>query len=157
MSFMQMQTLTLIRGLPGSGKSTLAYSLAAAERAGEDGDTERLVQIFEADDFFINTAGDYEFNPRLLSYAHAQCLSRAAFALKEGVRHVIVANTFTTWREVEPYHDLATAIGEDRVRVQTFVCRGKWENNHNVPEKTIERMRERWEEFGQEADWEALP
>lgn len=155
MSF--MQTLTLIRGLPGSGKSTLAYSLAAAEREGEDGDTERLVQIFEADDFFINAAGDYEFNPRLLAYAHAQCLARAAFALKEGVRHVIVANTFTQYREAKPYYKLAHDYGTTNVRMRVLVCRGKWENNHNVPEKTIERMRERWEEFGQEADWEALP
>lgn len=146
------QLLTLIRGLPGSGKTTLAYSLAAAEQGEEDENRERVVRVFEADDFFLDAAGDYKFDPRLLSYAHAYCLSQAAWALKEGVRHVIVANTFTQWREAKPYYKLVHDYGMENVRMRVIVCRNQWESVHNVPEKTIERMRERWEEFGQDVN-----
>ena len=46
-------TLYLIRGVPGSGKSTLAQTMLTSGMIND---------ILEADQFFINSNGEYEFN-----------------------------------------------------------------------------------------------
>src|SRR5690606_13531703 len=123
--------LVLIRGLPGSGKSTLAREYAA----------KGYVHV-EADDYFVGADGVYRFNPSGLPEAHAQCLSRAAAALKAG-RDCVVANTFSRRWEMSPYIDVANSLGAE---VTEITCTGNWPNVHDVPESTIARMRARWEE-----------
>lgn len=59
-----MATLVLIRGLPGSGKTTLAAGLSRV-----DGLTRRCA----ADDWMLDDAGHYKFDPSKLRAAHEAC------------------------------------------------------------------------------------
>ena len=95
----------------------------------------------EAQSYFAR-GGSYEFDPRKLAAAHADCLARAKIAIDDG-RSVVVANTFTRRWEMQPYLDLAADRG---IKVIELVAVGKWQNTHNVPSEAIERMRARWEE-----------
>ena len=124
--------LILIRGLPGSGKSTLAKAMSEATGW----------PVYEADQYFIQPDGGYIFDRTLLGKAHANCIFNALshLAINESV---IVANTFTTRRELQPYHDAAQQLG---ATVTEIVCTGPWRSIHDVPEDTIRKMRERWEE-----------
>src|SRR5690606_5521633 len=96
-----MHKLILIRGLPGSGKSTLARNLL-----------ERYTTFvwsfrhFEADQYFIAADGVYNFNPKLLKNAHTWCQCSTSYWLRNGAT-VIVSNTFTTLKEMQPYLDMA--------------------------------------------------
>lgn len=132
--------LVLIRGLPGSGKSTLAEALQ--EKAASRTD------IFEADDFFdvgnpVTGDWEYKFNPKLLGAAHDGCYSRAMQMLYNGV-NVIVANTFSTHRELNRYIDGVARSGLN-VRVHVVLCSGDFGSTHNVPQRAIQRMKDRWE------------
>ena len=57
-----MKTLILLRGLPGSGKSTLAKQLVNKDYAHK-----------EADMFFVDSEGNYKFEPSKIKDAHAWC------------------------------------------------------------------------------------
>lgn len=126
------QNLFIIRGLPGSGKSTLATALCNGDEYGVK---------MEADDYFIEN-GVYKFNKNKISDAHAWCQMMTEKNISDGY-NVYVANTFTTAWEVVPYRKIA-----DRTNSNIFImtCNGKFQNQHNVPDAAIERMRMRWEE-----------
>jgi len=117
--------LVLIRGLPGSGKSTMAKEMVA-----------NGFVHFEADMFFT-VDGTYAYNPVRIQEAHAWCQRMTRQALKEG-RRVVVSNTFTRLREMEPYQCMV-----DRIRVLE-AC-GRWQNTHGVPAEMVDRMAQRWE------------
>lgn len=127
-----MCKLTLIRGLPGSGKSTLAQRLAEASWSNSS--------HYEADQFFM-VDGVYKFDASKLAQAHATCLQRTDKDLEMG-RYVLVSNTFTTWREMLPYFELAKKYC---IIPQVILCQsGPYKSVHGVPEETIERMRQRF-------------
>lgn len=123
--------LILVRGLPGSGKSTLAKAL------GVTGATH-----VEADDFFIDAHGEYQFDAAQLGDAHIDAQRRTINALKKGM-DVVVANTFTRKIEMVPYLQIAAM---ENAEVVVFVAKGDWGSVHNVPEGVLRKMRERWEE-----------
>jgi predicted kinase len=125
--------LILIRGLPGSGKSTLAKKLCA-----EDGS---LLHV-EADDLFVNEKGEYEFRPALLKLAHKNCFRSAENRLWSREGGCVVANTFTTYKEIQPYMDLAARYYH---KVRIIECVGDYGSIHNVPKETIDRMKARWQ------------
>jgi len=120
--------LYLIRGLPGSGKSTLAQTLPAKH--------------IEADMYFVNRRGKYQFDPKKLPQAHAWCQQQARNLLREG-KSVVVSNTFVEHWEMKAYLDLAD---EFDAKVEVVVCRGEYENIHGVPAENIEKMRARWQD-----------
>lgn len=124
--------LTLIRGLPGSGKSTLAKQLC-----------EQMNAIhLEADMYFFNSLGDYQFDPAQLDKAHRWCRNRAFDYLNKGM-HVIVSNTFVRHWEMKPYLRFAQQYGID---VEILVCHGNYGSVHGVPNETINKMRQNWQD-----------
>lgn len=130
---MSAKSLTIIRGLPGSGKSTLAMSIAIATKA----------CVAEADDWMVDEAGNYAFDGSKLKWCHEQCLRQTRDLLQAGY-NVVVANTFTTFKEAAPYIELAVGNG---VQLNILTCTGEYGSIHNVPQATMEKMRARWEEF----------
>lgn len=124
--------LLIVRGLPGSGKSTFAKGMI--ERNAYD-------VMFEADDFFTDESGNYQYDASKIKDAHKQCFANVEKALKEGKR-VIVSNTFTRLWEMEPYVNLAKQID---VPVSITTCTGVFRNVHDVSDDTMQRMKDRFE------------
>lgn len=130
---MSIQTpkLILIRGLPGSGKSTLAKNMARTLG----------YQHYEADMYFTDSAGNYVFDREAVPAAHIWCMHKVDIALLSN-QSVIVSNTFVRKWEMEPYIHMAKVAGAELIILE---AKGDWENVHNVPQETIERMRKNWE------------
>ena len=129
-----MKKLFLLRGLPGSGKSTLAKSLSI----------ETTCHV-EADMFFINDKGEYNFDASKLKEAHEWCRKEAEEYMKPyGFNTVIVSNTFTQEWEMKPYYELAEKYG---YVVFSLVVENRHGgvNEHGVPEEALERMENRFE------------
>ncbi len=120
--------LVLIRGLPGSGKSTLAMKYK-----------EQGYDHFEADMFFVDEHGKYNYVADKVPDAHAWCLESTKKSLAEG-RKVVVSNTFVKLWEMEPYKKLG-------VEVEVITTTNEWQNTHNVPKEVIERMKAGWQEL----------
>ena len=126
-----MTTLTLIRGLPGSGKSTLAKMLVK-----QTGD-----KHFEADMFFTDEKGNYNWSADKITQAHAWCQESTRNFL-EWNYDVVVSNTFTTDKELKPYFDIALEFALTPVII---TMQNNFGNVHNVPVEAIDRMKNRFQ------------
>lgn len=128
-----MPRLILIRGLPGSGKSTLARTLTKAG-----------YYHYEADQFFeMAGSGTYTFDPAKLQAAHAWCLNAARYRVEWG-DPVVISNTFSRRWELQPYLDLAKEFDIQPLLIE---CKNQFQNIHNVPPETIQKMKDRWEDI----------
>ena len=123
--------LTLIRGLPGSAKSTLAKELLYCNPM--------TTVHFEADFWFMKDCV-YTFEAKDLWRAHAMCQNQTRYHLSNE-KNVIVANTFTTLEEMQPYLDMKYDS------IEIIKCVNDFGSIHNVPDHAIERMKERWEDI----------
>ena len=128
-----MKELFLLRGLPGSGKSTLAKMLV--------GDKDYCHK--EADMYFIDGDGNYQFDVTSLRDAHAWCQEEVEFLMKYEHK-VVVSNTFTQEWEMLPYYDLAKKY-EYRVHSLIVENRHGGVNEHGVPEDKLGLMKKRFE------------
>ena len=126
-----MTTLTLIRGWPGSGKSTLAKKLAR---------TTNDLHI-EADMYFIDANGNYNWTADKIAEAHAWCQRQTRRHL-ETRTNVYVSNTFTTHKELKPYFDIAL---EFDITPVIITMQNNFGNVHNVPEHVIQNMKNRFQ------------
>ncbi len=126
------KTLFLVRGLPNTGKTTVAKKMV------EEGLADAHL---EADQYF-ETRGGWRFDASQLGKAHKQCQFRAKSAMKAGL-NVVVSNTFSMQWELEPYRELAKQFGYIVVETTEYGVKG--DNGHNVPQKIIDNMIERWE------------
>lgn len=130
-----MKTLFLLRGLPGAGKSTLAQLLAPD------------YEIFEADKFWYqNSENEYKFDADRLHEAHQWCQNGVEDAMennKDTWFNLIVSNTLTTEKELKPYYELARKYD---YRVISLIVENRHEGKsiHNVPEETLQKMRNRF-------------
>lgn len=86
--------------------------------------------------------GDYKFDAGKLSYVHEKCQEFVKFYMEEG-NDIIVSNTFTTEKELQPYLDMAEEYGYTVVSLIVENRHGG-KSIHNVPETTMEKMRQRF-------------
>lgn len=154
-----MKRLVIMRGLPGSGKSTEGRKLALAHM--ESGG--QTVAICSTDSFFMKD-GEYVFDANMLGEYHGLNQYKANQYMSMGVELVIVDNTNTTHKEMEPYKYSASnylyevveiLVGKDKLfpepeyfSPQTYanyidLCVNR--NSHGVPKEAIERMARRFE------------
>lgn len=122
--------LYIVRGVPGSGKSTFARQLTS--------------NVFEADQYFIDSEGNYNFIPSEIKNAHAECQDDVKSAMSSSIPKIAVSNTFTQEWEMNPYLDLAKQFG---YMVFTVVVENRHggKNVHGVPEEKLELMKNRFE------------
>lgn len=129
-----MKELIIVCGVSGSGKTTFANMMAKQTNGA----------VFSADDYFTTYTAEgvevYEWNEDELGKAHYQCICNTRDALKNEVPFVYVANTFTKERDMRPYRNLGKKYGYKI----TIIAVGNYHGNtniHNVPDETIENMR----------------
>ena len=132
-----MAKLILVRGIPGSGKTTLANILKDTL----DKEGMPAAYHFEADQYFVDEQGNYNFDASELGAAHGQCLRKTREGLERGGT-VIVSNTFTTIRELKPYFNLAKEFG---IMPVVYLAQNQFNNVHNVPAEKLEQMRTRFQ------------
>jgi hypothetical protein len=103
--------------------------------------------------YFLNSAGEYNFNPMVLMEAHQWCRNRVEKEMKwyseldpvlDSDSRIIVSNTFTQEWEMQPYFDLAEKYG---YRVCSLICENRHSgiNSHGVPEEKLVQMKNRFE------------
>lgn len=130
---MKTPTLYLIRGVPGSGKSTLARDLVQAGL---------VKHMVEADQWFIQNDGSYQWNPSQLGEAHEWARDRARNWLTAG-DSVAVSNTTVSQREVDVWSEMARETGAQLVSLVVENRHGN-SNIHGVPAEKLDSMRQRF-------------
>ncbi|MDA3780213.1 MAG: hypothetical protein PF487_08380 [Bacteroidales bacterium] len=87
--------------------------------------------------------GKYNWTPKKLNVAHEWTQRKCRRFMKANVERIVVANTSTREREMKPYMDLAEQFG---YRVFSVIVETRHDNKsvHNVPEESLEKMRNRF-------------
>ena len=132
------KVLVLVRGLPGSGKSTFA-NLVWNNYA-----------ICEADKFFYDKEGNYNFDASKLKQAHEWCQNQVETKMQDNQNNpqfypeIVVSNTFTQEWEMDAYYSLAKQYG---YQVHSVIVENRHGgvNTHGVPEDKLEIMKNRFE------------
>jgi predicted kinase len=123
------KVLYIVRGIPGSGKSTFAKTLTS--------------NVFEADHYFYDNDGNYNFIPSEIKQAHKECQDFVRYAMESSIEKIAVSNTFTQEWEMKPYFEMAKEYGYKVFSVIVENRHGNT-NEHNVPEEKIEQMKNRF-------------
>jgi predicted kinase len=130
--------LFLVRGLPGSGKTTFATHIW------------NEYAVCEADKFFYDKEGNYNFDPTKLKEAHAWCKNEVETRMIDHQNNgqyypeIAVSNTFTQEWEMKDYFDLAEKYGYKTVSLIVENRHGG-KNVHGVPDEKLETMRNRFQ------------
>lgn len=124
------KVLYTVRGLPGSGKSTFAKSLGGVH--------------FEADMYFVDENGVYNFDPTKIKMAHNWCMIQTQKAMVDGEPKIVVSNTFTQEWEMETYFKLAN---ENGYQVYSIIVENRHggKNTHGVPDDKLQIMKDRFQ------------
>lgn len=130
--------LFLVRGLPGSGKTSFASAIW------------NDYAVCEADKFFYDKEGNYNFDPTKLKEAHAWCINEVECKMIEHQNNqqyypeIAVSNTFTQEWEMENYFKLSEKYGYKVVSLIIENRHGS-QNIHGVPEEKLQIMKNRFE------------
>jgi len=132
------KVLIILRGLPGSGKSTFARLMWSE------------YTICEADQYWYDKEGNYNFDASKLRQAHEWCQAKVRQFMEDNTlndqfyREIVVSNTSTTEKELQPYLDLANEFG---YKVVSLVVENRHGNSnvHNVPQETLQKMKDRFQ------------
>ena len=130
--------LFLVRGLPGSGKTSFASAIW------------NDYAVCEADKFFYDKEGNYNFDPSKLKEAHSWCKNEVESRMIEHQNNqqyypeIAVSNTFTQEWEMEDYFKLAEKY-EYKVVSLILENRHGSQNVHGVPDEKLQIMKDRFE------------
>jgi predicted kinase len=130
--------LFLVRGLPGSGKTSFASAIW------------NEYAVCEADKFFYDKEGNYNFDPSKLKEAHTWCKNQVETRMidhqnnQQYYPEIAVSNTFTQEWEMEDYFKLAEKYGYKTVSL-IIENRHGGKNVHGVPDDKIEIMKNRFQ------------
>ena len=124
------KSLIIIRGCPGSGKTTFAKMLGTKA-------------ICTADDYHTSREGVYNWKPENIGKAHSWCQKKCARFMRANAEKIVVANTSTTEEEMAPYLVMAKEF-EYKVFSVIVENRHQGKDTHEVPEATIEKMKNRF-------------
>jgi len=127
------KTLWILRGCSGSGKTTVANLLSSLP------DSDAIA----ADDYwyFIGN-GEYTFDIQRLGEAHKWCQDNVKDSMENNATNVIVHNTNTTDREINPYLEMAEKFN---YRVVSLVVENRHGSSdvHGVPEDVKNKQEKR--------------
>lgn len=132
---MKSPALILLRGAPGSGKTTVAEQIIGMKPNWAH---------FEIDMYFKSFGEPYVFRPVDAPAADTWCRNATLGALSTG-KVVVVSNNFIEPMEMGPYIEMVATGMADRLIVVN--CLGEFPSVHGEPERRIERMRERIQQF----------
>ena len=130
--------LFLVRGLPGSGKTSFATHIW------------NEYAVVEADKYFYDKEGNYNYDPSKIKDAHAWCKNQVETMMGDHQLNgqfypeIAVSNTFTQEWEMKDYFDLADKYGYKVVSLIVENRHGS-KNVHGVPEDKLEIMKNRFE------------
>jgi len=130
--------LFLVRGLPGSGKTSFASAIW------------NEYAVCEADKFFYDKEGNYNFDPSKLKEAHTWCKNQVETRMidhqnnQQYYPEIAVSNTFTQEWEMEDYFKLAEKYGYKTVSL-IIENRHGGKNVHGVPDDKIAIMKNRFQ------------
>jgi predicted kinase len=119
----------IVRGCPNAGKSTFAKTLGGIH--------------IEADQYFVDADGNYNFDGSKIKNTHAWCLDKVKTNMAVGRDKIVVSNTFTQEWEFQPYLELAKEYGYKTFTIIVENRHGNT-NEHNVPEDKIQQMKNRF-------------
>ena len=126
----------ILRGVSGSGKSSFADFL------GNYLWNSLTVCICSADDYHLDKNGVYRFDLSKMGEAHVWCREKFERCLSDNFDVVILSNTNTSEKEIQPYLDLAAKYN---YKVISLVVENRHggKNIHNVPEETLQKQQQR--------------
>lgn len=130
--------LFLVRGLPGSGKTSLATHIW------------NEYAVVEADKYFYDKEGNYNYDPSKIKDAHAWCKNQVETMMgdhqlnEQYYPEIAVSNTFTQEWEMDDYFKLAEKYN---YKVVSLIVENRHggKNVHGVPDDKLEIMRNRFE------------
>lgn len=131
------KTLIILRSVSGAGKTTFANFLK--ESLKPTNNTRKHGIDHAADYYHEDENGNYKFDINKLGFAHIECRSEVENSMLFEDPIIVVSNTSTTEKELEPYLTLAK---KHNYRVFSLIVENRHgnKNTHNVPEKTLERQ-----------------
>mgnify|MGYP007078932718 CR=1 FL=1 len=98
------------------------------------------IPYFEADQYFEDKDGNYNFNPEYLHNAHISCQIRTFSKLKAGYS-CICSNTFLADKEFKSY---LLAAKQYNAKVFIIKMNTQYKSIHNIPDETMQRMKNRF-------------
>jgi predicted kinase len=137
LDFKKQRQCIILRGEPGVGKSTLAKKIIQGIAP------IKTISHCEADSYFVRPDGVYDFNYNLLRNAHTLCRNEFEAAIYHKY-HVIISNTNVKASDVKSYADFAAKNGYNITVVRLTK---NWGTIHNVPQETVDKMRESMEAY----------
>jgi predicted kinase len=126
-----MPKLTIIRGLPGSGKSTHAKSLGC---------------FFVETDMYYMRDGIYEWTQEKVTPSHHWCYNTIKSAMNSGI-DIVVSNVYTKVSHFSGLIDMANTMG---YTVTVLRCMDDFGSIHIVPQVTLDRMKNRFQDYDNE-------
>lgn len=98
------------------------------------------IPYFEADQYFEDKKGNYNFNPEYLYNAHISCQIKVFSTLK-AENSCICSNTFLADKEFKAYFHAAKQYN---ARVFVIKMTTQYKSIHDIPKETMQRMKNRF-------------